>query len=260
MTDVADGVGDGATLVWTGGDNIYANTGGNPVSELARDNFYRYNISTNAWTKLENVPKGIGDPNGPRMGVVGGNIFLWRSACNPTGEKSPVLWVYTLNIPPAGASISFVLGWNLVCFTAVGATDTPNNLFAPLTYFSDYIIYWWTAPGGPYNVQDPDTVLLDNLAYWVFINQSKTVNTTGFKPDSRTIFTVPGWNMVGFPVDNATTTPNIEFAPEVYFVDFIIYSWTAPGGPYNVQDGDTAFLENTGYWVFNTITKAVTVP
>ena len=163
-------------------------------------------------------------------------------------------------VPTAGASISFVPGWNLVCFTAVGATDTPNNLFAPLIYFSDFIIYWWNAPGGPYNVQDGDTAFLDNIAYWVFINTSKTVNTTGFKPDSRTIFTVPGWNMVGFPVVNVSSTPNIKFAPEVYFVDFIIYSWTAPGGPYNVQDGDTAFLENTGYWVFNTITKAVTVP
>jgi hypothetical protein len=163
-------------------------------------------------------------------------------------------------VPTAGASISLVPGWNLVCFTAVGATDTPSNLFAPLEYFTDFIIYSWTAPGGPYNVQGGDTVLLDNIAYWVFMTTSKTVNTTGFKPDSRTIFTVPGWNMVGFPVVNSGTTPTNKFAPEEYFTDFIIYWWTAPGGPYNVQGGDTAFLENTGYWVYNTITKSVTVP
>jgi hypothetical protein len=92
----------------------------------------------------------------------------------------PVQVVKLILISPenigAGASVNLVAGWNLVGFTAIGATDTPNSMFAPLVYNTDYIMYSWTAPGGPYALVDPTKVLKDNTGYWVnMITAAKTV-------------------------------------------------------------------------------------
>jgi hypothetical protein len=171
-----------------------------------------------------------------------------------------LIFVSPENVPGPGASVGLVAGWNLVCFTAVGASDTPTNIFTGLTYYTDYYLYWWTAPGGPYSIQDPNTVLLDNIAYWVYINTSTTVSTTGTRPTSRDVYNVAGWNMLGFPVVNSSSTPNNVYAPENYYTDFYHYWWTAPGGPYSIQDPNTALLDNTGYWVWIKENKMVTVP
>jgi hypothetical protein len=98
MADAPSGVNDGGSLLWMSGDNIYALLGQYPVetpSPIPRDNcFYVYKISGNTWTQLENLPLGIGDPNGPRMASTVGNIYVWRGPCNPTKEYNSVLWVY----------------------------------------------------------------------------------------------------------------------------------------------------------------------
>ena len=91
------GVGDGASLLWIEGDNIYA-TGGSQAYEPAEtegldDNFYVYSISGNSWTQLEDLPAGIGSQNGPRLGA-GSDIYAWRGC-----EEDSVLWVYSFPIP-----------------------------------------------------------------------------------------------------------------------------------------------------------------
>ncbi|MCS7131360.1 MAG: hypothetical protein NZ934_01335, partial [Hadesarchaea archaeon] len=98
------GVGDGGSLLWIGGahsDYIYALSGNQAYPEPIWDNrFYRYTISTNSWERLENLPKGVGDQNGPRLGFAGGKIYCWRG-CN----NDRVLWAYTLGTTLAAPTL-----------------------------------------------------------------------------------------------------------------------------------------------------------
>jgi hypothetical protein len=151
-------------------------------------------------------------------------------------------------------------GWNLVCFTGVGANDTPNQIFTGLDYYTDYYIYRWGAPGGPYDIQDPDRVLMDNVGYWVWIDQNYLAYTTGVPATSRDINLVTGWNLVGFPVVNDNTTPNQVFTGLIYYVNYYIYYWNAPDGPYGLQDPSLVFDNNLGYWVWSDQDRIITVP
>ena len=90
------GVGDGGSLIWIGGeysDYIYALSGNQCVPEPLYDNrFYLYTISTNSWQRLADMPGGVGNQNGHRLGfAIGsrGKIYCWKG-CN----ADPVLWAY----------------------------------------------------------------------------------------------------------------------------------------------------------------------
>jgi hypothetical protein len=215
-----------------------------------------YSWDVTSWVKTQfqgdKVVSICMNPGQPGPGDSGAQYFCSKEAAS----RHPYLEIiYTM-----GAEVNLVSGWNLVCFTAVGASDTPKNMFSPLNYYTDYIIYYWLAPGGPYQIQDPDTVFKDNIGYWVYINTAKTVTTSGTRPASRDIHLVAGWNIVSFPVINAHTTPNNLFAPLGYLTDYVIYWWNAPGGPYGMQDLDTPFKDNLGYWIYINQDKIVTAP
>jgi hypothetical protein len=153
------------------------------------------------------------------------------------------------------------IGWNLVCFTGVAENDTLNNIFVGLDYNVDYLMYYWSAPGGPYTGMNPSQPLKDNTGYWVqMITTSKVVNTTGTQPDTENMEYALGWNLVGFPVVNGTTTPNKIFAPLIYTTDYLMYYWTAPFGPYSGVNPALALEDNTGYWILIDLNKTVTVP
>ncbi|MBA7613695.1 hypothetical protein ES703_20951 [subsurface metagenome] len=102
------GVGDGGTLLWVGGefgDYIYALSGNQAAPEPIWDKrFYRYTISTNTWQRLGDMPGGVGDQNGPRLGLVrgsGSKIYSWRGC-----DIDPVLWVYALPLMPVPREVS----------------------------------------------------------------------------------------------------------------------------------------------------------
>ena len=105
------GVGDGGSLVWVGGgysDNIYALGGGyvGPV-ETPGENFYCYSISDNSWTQLQDLPYGITDQNGPRLGYANENIYCWRGYYNAGTGDPDVLWAYAVpETKTIGVSVS----------------------------------------------------------------------------------------------------------------------------------------------------------
>lgn len=68
-----------------------------------------------------------------------------------------------------------VTGWNLVGFPVVNSGTTPENIFTGLSYYTEYYITSWRAPGGPYDLQDPDQVFDNVLGYWIWINQDRMV-------------------------------------------------------------------------------------
>jgi hypothetical protein len=114
-------IGAGGSLAWIAGDNIYALLGGNPSTQQIRDNcFYVYSIAGNSWTKLENLPLAIGDQNGPRLGVTGGNLYVWRGpVVNPSLSLNPVLWQY--NVP----AVLIATGTASIRMAGTGSTSPP---------------------------------------------------------------------------------------------------------------------------------------
>ena len=103
------GIGDGGSLVWVGGgysDNIYALGGGAAYPEVPGENFYCYSISGNSWTQLQDLPYGITDQNGPRLGYANENIYCWRGYKNASQGDTNVLWAYAVPEIIIGVSVS----------------------------------------------------------------------------------------------------------------------------------------------------------
>lgn len=173
----------------------------------------------------------------------------------PIGENRQTKLIVTL--PNNGAPVNLMAGWNLVCFTAASTIDTPSSLFTGLTYLTDYLIYSWKAPNGPYVLQGINQAFSDNLGYWIWIDQNKTVRTTGVLQSTRDVLMVSGWNLVGFSTNN-NSTPNNLFTGLTYLTDYIMYSWNAPNGPYLLQGINQVLRDNAGYWVWLNQNKTVT--
>jgi uncharacterized repeat protein (TIGR01451 family) len=157
-------------------------------------------------------------------------------------------------------ALNLIQGWNFVCFQVDNGPTTPDRVFMGENYYTDYYLYTWTAPNGPYVLVGPDDVLQDNLGYLTYIKENTSLAWSGTQPASRDVYMVSGWNMVGFPVVSETATPDNIFAALVYYTDYYLFTWTAPEGPYNLQDPFTVLLDNVGYWVWINQDKMITVP
>lgn len=86
------GVGDGGSMLWVGGgysDYVYA-LGGGGANEVPGKKFFCYKIPGNSWIELADLPDGVTDQTGSRLGFSEGNIYAWRGTF---GDK--VLWGYS---------------------------------------------------------------------------------------------------------------------------------------------------------------------
>jgi len=105
------GFDDGGSLVYPGsGDYIYVLKGGDDLAGGGGSpgiNFWRYSISDNSWENLPDLPVGIGEQNGCRLGYAGGNLYYWVGPNNnyPTLPLRN-LYVYGLEGPGVDVSIS----------------------------------------------------------------------------------------------------------------------------------------------------------
>nr|QNO57967.1 hypothetical protein NNIPPFBB_00012 [Methanosarcinales archaeon ANME-1 ERB7] len=99
----SDGVGDGASLLWTEKypDYIYA-LGGGSCLEDPGCNFYHYNITSNKWKPLESIPCPVGYYVGNRLGFANGHIYYWQGT--PSSEKwicgGKAFLMFDIDIPP----------------------------------------------------------------------------------------------------------------------------------------------------------------
>jgi uncharacterized repeat protein (TIGR01451 family) len=152
------------------------------------------------------------------------------------------------------AGPNLLAGWNLISFWKVSENDTPNNLFA--SYPILHVMYTWEAPYGPYSEPDYNQPVQLGVGYWVYVNESVYIRTTGEPVENFTLELVAGWNLVGFPVTSENTTPNNLFAGLTY----TMYYWQAPYGPYSEPDYNQPVQLGVGYWVRVDQDVTITVP
>jgi hypothetical protein len=165
-----------------------------------------------------------------------------------TNEKA--VWV--------GDVLNVVAGWNMIGFQ--GTSTLTKSMPAGWTYPDNYTCYYYNAPGGPYGIQGITAAFNDNTGYWLWVSSSTPIYENGIPPTSRSISLAAGWNLVHFPVDNASTTPANLFPGWNYPDNYIVYYYNAPGGPYGVQGTTAPLKDNTAYWVWVIQAKTVTVP
>ena len=82
-TTESDGVDDGGSMVWDGGNYLYVLKGGDGNGDNAADNFWRFSISSSSWEVLAGVPFCPYKNNGKRLGYAGENVYYWHA--NSTG-------------------------------------------------------------------------------------------------------------------------------------------------------------------------------
>jgi len=171
------GVGDGGSLLWIGGylsDYIYAFSGNQWYPEPIYDNrFYLYTISANIWERLTDLPQGVGDHNGPRLGFASGKIYYWRGC-----EGGKDLWAYTPESgldntpPPAPSLVSPANGENMSDNTPTFRWAAVTDLSLPVTYTlqvdndSNFSYPEVDVSGLIDNAYTPATELADGTYYW----------------------------------------------------------------------------------------------
>jgi len=82
MADTPESVGDGGSLVYTGGDYIYA------LGGYTSKNFWRYSISSDSWTKMSDTPAQVGC--GGSLVYTGDYIYALR------GDTTKDFWRYAV--------------------------------------------------------------------------------------------------------------------------------------------------------------------
>jgi parallel beta-helix repeat protein len=152
----------------------------------------------------------------------------------------------------AGPILNLVTGWNLVSFPVASENDTPAKIFAGQTYY----IWRWSAENKKY-VNPPSNQPVElGVGYWIWVGYDQTVTTSGVPVDNYSIGLKNGWNLVGFPVTNANTTPANLFASQTYY----IWKWDAVLKKYVNPPSNNPVELKVGYWIWVDHDQTVTVP
>jgi parallel beta-helix repeat protein len=145
--------------------------------------------------------------------------------------------------------LDMVAGWNLV---NLWENDAPDNIF----FGQPYYIWMWDAVNRKYVSPSPTAPVELAVGYWIWVGENTTVATSGVPVDTYSENLKNGWNLVGFPLTSANTTPNNLFADQTYY----IWMWDAVNRKY-VSPSPTAPVElAVGYWIWVDHDQTVTVP
>jgi N-acetylneuraminic acid mutarotase len=102
LPDIPAPVDDGGSLIWDGGNYLYAVTGG--AGEEAKGTtpkgFYRFDLTKQEWQTLDPLPCPIGDYVGNRLAYVKGYIFAWQGSYSTRDCGGKAIMRYR---PPEGS-------------------------------------------------------------------------------------------------------------------------------------------------------------
>jgi uncharacterized membrane protein len=97
-----------------------------------------------------------------------------------------------------------------------------------------------------------DTITVKATGTGVSGSGSCTAQVTILEPTLRL---VAGWNLIGFPLENENATPNNIFSG----LNYTMYIWQGPYGPYNEPNNNQPVNDNIGYWIKLDVDDNVTV-
>lgn len=165
------GVGDGGSLLYVGfwlqnqTDYIYALSGNQAYPEPIPDNrTYRYTISANSWERLADLPFGVGDYVGCRLGYADGHIYAWQGTPSTWACGGDDLAMFTF---PTSTTENVTI----TISTTDGGTTDPHpgaytfsyGLYVNVTAFPNvgYSFSYWLLDGN-IRTENPITVIMDS--------------------------------------------------------------------------------------------------
>lgn len=146
--DPPDGMGDGASLIWTGNNLLYA-LRGEDTEENPLNDFWSYNITSDTWTDLTPIPA---DPHSGGSGGVGdGGSLLYLGYW--IQEQADCIYALSGNqATPENPSIpdNRTYKYTISTDTWIGLTDLPfgigHYVGCRIGYADGYIYAWQGAP------------------------------------------------------------------------------------------------------------------
>lgn len=183
----------------------------------------------------------------------------------------------TFTFPETGDSpsnthaIDLKTGWNLVSFNLIPNDDKIEVILADI--FDDVLlVYAWDATeAGSWMRYAPlagfgnSLAALDNtMGFWINMKKDATLTVTGTQPTSTNIALYKGWNLIGYPVQNAVAIPDALIAIDEKYDLILAYKAFDTEDPWKLYDPDAPNYANDlatmapgwGYWIHITETTA----
>ena len=150
MASTLAGVGAGASLVWSGGDNIYALQGD------TQDDFWRYSISYNSWMLVADIPSPVAYggsitwDNGDYIYVLNGNAtrLFWRYSIS--GNSWTQMKTTSGDIS-SGGSLAWTGGDNIYALQGYSNNFWRYTVLPDLPYYSGTFVSMAHNTGGVAN-------------------------------------------------------------------------------------------------------------
>jgi len=154
-----------------------------------------------------------------------------------------------------GYWVYLVADWNCVSLHVVndnilrGPKTTKRNLFTDIGIDPLTVSMGWVDPYAGYQVVGLDEQLKDNTGYYIKPPSSAVIRPSGIPKDNENVYLVADWNLVGFPVVNASTTKNNLFTEAGVNPLTVSMGWYDPYLGYQVVGLNDLLKDNTGYWI-----------
>jgi hypothetical protein len=198
------GVGDGGSLLYIGfwmanqTDYIYALSGNQAYPEPIPDNrTYRYKISTNSWERLADLPFGVGDYVGCRLGYAEGHIYAWQGTPSTWAGGGDDLAMFTFPSTPTTKNVTITIS------TTDGGTTDPQPGAYTFLYGSRVNVTAFPKAGY-------------SFSYWLLDGEKRTENPISVLMDSNhtlhAVFTQITYQLSITSTTGGTTNP----APGIY--------------------------------------------
>jgi hypothetical protein len=143
-------------------------------------------------------------------------------------------------------------GWNLVGFPATDAQTFPDNILPSL-----YYMWRWSAENGKYVSPSSTAPVVENIGYWVYIENKSWMVRIGVPFASDNVSLVgTKWNLVHFPATSTNTTPNQLFDGSTFYM----WKWSAENKKYVSPVFTDPVVPGVAYWIWIDSSTTVHVP
>lgn len=170
----------------------------------------------------------------------------------------------TGDAPSNTHAIALKAGWNLVSFNLIPDDDSIEVILADIV--DDVIlVYAWDATKedswmryAPLAGFGNSLAALDNtMGFWINMKKDATLTVTGTPPPDTDITLYEGWNLIGYPIQNADAIPDALTAIDGKYDLILAYKAFDTEDPWKLYDPDAPNYANDlatmapgwGYWI-----------
>ncbi|HVG10277.1 MAG TPA: RHS repeat-associated core domain-containing protein [Thermoanaerobaculia bacterium] len=193
----------------------------------------------------------------------------------PPGMEGAILPQSSSAALKAVTSFSLLPGWNLGSVQNEPVDKTPASVFSSMAAkLTRVFAYDACTPGDPWKVYDPadatgsDLTQVDQkIGFWVEMTSPAAMPNPGTLADETAIHLCPGWNLIGFPAEQARPVRTALSSIEGKYTRVFGFDPADPADPWELYDVTVPSWANDldlmqpgrGYWVLATAETDLTI-